>query len=135
MQELYPEIEVTSNYEDIINDPDIKAVAIATPVNTHYPLAKACLNSGKHTFIEKPLASTTLECEELIDLANKNSLSLMVGHVFIYSPPVIKIKEIIDSYPAIIFSKIAFNPSSLSTAGTSQFTARITMILNEPRTS
>lgn len=97
MKSLYQEIQTTTNFNEIINDANIHGVAIATPVNTHFKIAKACLEAGKHAFIEKPMATTSDECKELIDLAERNSLSLMVGHVFVYAPPVRKIKEILDS--------------------------------------
>ena len=97
IQRLYPEIEVTNDYQSIINDDSIDGVAIATPVNTHYPLAKMSLEAGKHTFIEKPMANSKAQCKELIEIADKKSLTLMVGHVFIYTPPVRKIKELIKS--------------------------------------
>jgi len=71
-------------------------VVIATPVGTHHALAKASLLAGKHTFVEKPLARSSAECEELIELAAERGLTLMVGHTFLYSAPVRKIKEIID---------------------------------------
>ncbi|MCK4796484.1 MAG: Gfo/Idh/MocA family oxidoreductase [Spirochaetes bacterium] len=97
IQRLYPEIEVTNDYQSVINNNSIDGVAIATPVNTHYPLAKMSLEAGKHTFIEKPMANSKAQCKELIEIADKKSLTLMVGHVFIYTPPVRKIKELIKS--------------------------------------
>jgi predicted dehydrogenase len=75
---------------------DLDAVAVATAVKMHHPMAKAALLAGKHVFIEKPMAASTAECEELIAIARQKSLVLMVGHTFLYSPVVIKIKEIID---------------------------------------
>jgi predicted dehydrogenase len=97
MKELYPSIDVTENFEDVIKDDSIHGVVIATPVHSHHKLALKCLESGKHVFIEKPMASSVKECNELIETANKNSLIILVGHVFLYSPPVLKIKELIDS--------------------------------------
>jgi len=97
MKTLYPDIETTTNYEDILKDNSIHAVGIATPVFTHHKLAKACLIAGKHTFVEKPLASSSDECKDLIKIAKDKSLILMVGHFFIYTPPVIAIKEYIKS--------------------------------------
>lgn len=97
MKSLYPDIETTTNYEDILKDSSIDAVGIATPVFTHHKLAKACLDAGKHTFVEKPLASSSDECKELINAAKEKKLVLMVGHVFIYTPPVVAIKEFIKS--------------------------------------
>lgn len=78
-------------------DADLHAVVVAVPVRFHFDLAVRCLEAGKHVFIEKPMASSVEECNELIDLADRNGLTLMVGHTFLYSPVVRKIKEIVDS--------------------------------------
>lgn len=94
---LYPEVEQTTDLGRILNDSSIDIVAIATPVSTHYPIARRCLESGKHVFIEKPMASTSDQCRELIESAEERGLTLMVGHTFIYTPTVRKIKEIVDS--------------------------------------
>lgn len=94
---LYPSIEVTSNYDDLTEDPEIDAIAIATPVRFHYEMAKKSLAANKHTFVEKPMVSNVKEGKELIQMAQKRNLVLMVGHTFIYSPAVRKVKEIIDS--------------------------------------
>ena len=75
---------------------DLDAVAIATAVKHHYPMAKASLLAGKHTLIEKPMASSSAECEELQEIARANGLVLMVGHTFLYSQAVRKLKEIVD---------------------------------------
>ena len=96
LKSLYPEIEGATDYRHLLNGSGLDAIVIATPVKSHYPLAKACLSAGKHTFIEKPMALSTAECEELIDIARRKSLVLMVGHTFLYSPAVRKIKEIVD---------------------------------------
>src|SRR5208283_5895085 len=72
------------------------AVIIATSVRSHFPMARASLLAGKHTFIEKPMATSSGECEELIDIARKQGAVLMVGHTFLYSPAVRKIKEIVQ---------------------------------------
>lgn len=97
LRQLYPEIEGTTEYSTLLSGSDIDAIVIATPVRYHYDMAKASLLAGKHTFIEKPMAASTAECEELISLAEQQGLVLMVGHTFLFSPPVRKIKEIIDS--------------------------------------
>lgn len=97
MQELYCDVRMTSDYQEIINDPKIDAVAIATPVYTHHEIAMQCLKKGKHTFIEKPMASSVKECEELVQTAKEQNVILMVGHVFVYTPSICKIKELIDS--------------------------------------
>ncbi|NNL77788.1 MAG: Gfo/Idh/MocA family oxidoreductase [Desulfobacterales bacterium] len=95
LKTLYPDIETTIDFNCVINETDIDAVAIATPVGLHYKLAKKCLQAGKHTFIEKPMASTVAECKELIEIADTMNLSIVVGHTFLYSPPVRKVKEIV----------------------------------------
>ncbi len=89
--------ELTSkvnNYKKIINDIDIQAVVIATPVSTHYSLAKECLEAGKHVFVEKPLADSSKKCQSLINIAKKNSLIIFVDHTFLYTSAVNKMKEI-----------------------------------------
>jgi predicted dehydrogenase len=97
MKGLYPGVESSTDADHVINDPEIDAIAIATPVYLHFELGKKSLMMGKHTFIEKPMASSVAQCQELIHLAEKQKLTLMVGHTFIYTPAVRKIKEIIDS--------------------------------------
>jgi len=97
LRSLYPEVGGETNYEHVLNGVGLDAVVIATAVRLHYPMAKAALLAGKHTFIEKPMACSTAECEELIEIARKNGLVLMTGHTFLYSPAVRKIKEIVDS--------------------------------------
>lgn len=97
MSRLYPGIKTTNNVDSVINDAEVDAIAIATPVRYHFEMARKSLLAGKHTFIEKPMASSVKECEELIELAEKHNLTLMVGHTFIYSPAVRKIKEIINA--------------------------------------
>jgi predicted dehydrogenase len=97
MNKLYSNIKTSLDADDIFNDDEISAVAIATHVKTHFELAKKSLLAGKHTFIEKPMASSVTQCKELVELADKKGLQLMVGHTFIYSSPVNKIKEIMDS--------------------------------------
>ena len=83
-----------NNYKKIINDSDIQAVVIATPVSTHYSLAKECLEAGKHVFVEKPLADSSKKCQNLINIAKKNSLTIFVDHTFLYTSAVNKMKEI-----------------------------------------
>ena len=96
LQGLYPGIHAEKKYEQMLADEQLDAVVIATSVKYHFPMAKASLTAGKHTFIEKPLASSVEQCEELVALAKKQGLILMVGHTFLYSPAVKKIKEIVD---------------------------------------
>jgi predicted dehydrogenase len=97
MKSLYPHIETITDFDKVVNDPDINAVVIATPVRFHFEMAKQCLLAGKNTFIEKPMASSVSECKELLKLGGTKNLTIMVGHTFIYSQPVRKIKKIIHS--------------------------------------
>lgn len=94
---LYPNVATASRLEDILCDPEIDAVAIATPVHTHMPIGKLCLEHGKHVLIEKPLAASVKECIELIRLAEEYDRVLMVGHTFQYAAAVNKAKEIVES--------------------------------------
>jgi predicted dehydrogenase len=93
----YPSVRCYREFADMLEDDDLDAVAIATPVSTHFALASAALLAGKHVFIEKPLASSSGDANELIRLANARQLVLMPGHTFLYSPPVILIRELISS--------------------------------------
>lgn len=95
IERRYPTVRATDSYDEILADPDIDAVAIATPVSTHHALCTAALNAGKHVFVEKPLAASSAECLELIDLAERSTLVLMPGHTFLYSPPVTLIRDLI----------------------------------------
>jgi predicted dehydrogenase len=97
IQARYPDARLTTSFEEVLRDPDVDAVAIATPVSTHYPLAMSALHAGKHTFVEKPLAASSREVLELIALADENDVVLMPGHTFLYSPAVTTIKRLIDS--------------------------------------
>ena len=93
----YPGIPCTTDYQEVLADPEVDAVVIATPISTHFELAKAALLAGKHVFVEKPMTGSTADAIELVDLAAQRKLTLMVGHTFVFSPPVRKVKEIIDS--------------------------------------
>lgn len=95
-KKAYPGIEITSDCENVVMSPDIDAVAVITPVSTHFELAKKALQNGKHIFVEKPFTSTTAQAEELIDLAEKKNLTIMVDHTFIFTGAVSKIKQLID---------------------------------------
>jgi predicted dehydrogenase len=94
---LYPDIEGTTQPLQLVNDSGLDGIVIATPVQHHYSLAKASLLAGKHTFIEKPMASSSAECEELIEIAQRNGLVLMLDHTFLYSSPVQKIAQIVQA--------------------------------------
>jgi predicted dehydrogenase len=93
----YPAIRMTTDFAEILSSPQIDAVAIVTPVWTHFALAKSALENGKHVFLEKPLTSTTEQAEELIELAERKNLKLMVDHTFLFSGPVTKIRQLVDS--------------------------------------
>jgi predicted dehydrogenase len=93
----YPAIQMTTDFAEVLSSPQIDAVAIVTPVWTHFALAKAALENGKHVFLEKPLTSTTEQAEELIELAERKNLKLMVDHTFLFSGPVQKIRQLVDS--------------------------------------
>jgi predicted dehydrogenase len=97
MRRLHPDVATTRRFEDLLLDPELDAVVVATPVRFHYEMAKAALNAGKHVFIEKPMARTEAEGEELVSLAERQSLTLMVGHTFLFSPAVRRMKEIIEA--------------------------------------
>ena len=97
MRSLYSDVEGLTDYEHMLNGVGLDAVVVATPVKYHYALAKASLLAGKHTFIEKPMASSAAECEELIEIAEEKGLVLMVGHTFLYSAPVRKIVDIVQA--------------------------------------
>src|ERR1051326_4720467 len=94
---LYSDLEGITVPQRLITASDVDAVVIATPVKNHYALAKASLLGGKHVFIEKPMATSSRECEELIDIAERNGLVLMADHTFLYSAPVRKIVEIVEA--------------------------------------
>lgn len=96
IKKLFPGLETTKKHEDLLHS-DLDAVAIATPVWTHYPLAKTFLEAGKHVFVEKPITRSSQECKELIEIARERDLVLMVGHTFEYTAAVNKIKEIVSS--------------------------------------
>jgi predicted dehydrogenase len=95
MGSLYPAAACSVDFEATLADPAVEAVAIATPVATHHRLAKAALLAGKHVLVEKPLARTVAEARELVALAKERSRVLLVDHVFLYSPAVRKLRELI----------------------------------------
>ena len=97
IHQIYPQIQLFKDAEEIFNDPEIDAVVLATPINTHYNLAKKALVKNKHVLVEKPLATSRAEVLELMDIAGSRDLSLMVDHTFLYTGAVQKIKEVIDS--------------------------------------
>lgn len=96
IKSLYPKIEVTNNPKKIINDSNVRAVAIATPPSTHYCLAKQCLNNNKHILVEKPLAVNYRQALELAELARRNKKIIMVGHTYLFAPGIRRLKTIIS---------------------------------------
>jgi predicted dehydrogenase len=92
----YPSAQITSQSEDLFEDPRLDAVFIATPPLTHSTLVGRSLSAGKHTFVEKPIAGSSSDAEKLLDLAAEQDLILMCGHTFLYSPPVRAIKQLLD---------------------------------------
>jgi len=93
----YPNATATSSFEAMLADPELEAVVIATPVPTHYALAKQALEAGKHVFVEKPPAMRASEMEELVELSESRNLVLMPGHLLLYHPGVKKLKALVDS--------------------------------------
>jgi predicted dehydrogenase len=92
----YPGVQLTTDFADVLQAPDIDLVAIVTPVWTHFDLARQALENGKHVFVEKPFTSTPAQAEELIELAARKNLRIMVDHTFLFSGAVRKIREIVD---------------------------------------
>src|ERR671931_2592762 len=91
----YPKTQTTPHWQDTINDPEVEAVVIATPASTHYALGKACLEAGKHLFVEKPLAMCVLEADELVHVAGARERVLMVGDTFLYNAAVRYMKQLL----------------------------------------
>ena len=96
VQKIHPTIAVTSSFDDLVNNTELDAILISTPVFTHFDLAQKALSAGKHVLLEKPMASSSREAEELHELALKKNLVLMVDHTFLYTGAVQKMKELIS---------------------------------------
>ena len=97
VKQTYPTIEVTGDVSDIVNSPRIDAVAVVTPVWTHFELAKTALENGKHVFVEKPFTSTSGQGAELVELGRKKNLRIMVDHTFLFTGAVKKMRQLIDN--------------------------------------
>ena len=95
-QKAYPRMRVTADASEVISSPEIDAIAVVSPVWTHYELAKAALLEGKHIFVEKPFTSNTVQAEELINLAEQKNLKIMVDHTFLFTGAVRKIRQLIE---------------------------------------
>jgi predicted dehydrogenase len=96
VQRRYPGVETTTDYRDVLSNPQVDAVAISTPVSTHFPLALEALQAGKHVLVEKPITTSSQQAMRLIDEAERRKLVLMVDHTFVYTGAVRKIRELID---------------------------------------
>lgn len=94
---LYPNTRKTTDHREILEDPGIQAVVVATPMSTHFPLGSQVLEAGKHLFLEKPMATNSGDCRALNRLAAARGLKVMIGHTFVYTPAVRKIKALMDS--------------------------------------
>jgi len=97
VKESYPSVDVTTDYNEIVSAADIDAVAVITPVSTHFELAQKALQNGKHVFVEKPFTSTVSQAEQLIELADRKGLKIMVDHTFLFTGAVRKIKELVKN--------------------------------------
>jgi predicted dehydrogenase len=97
VKQAHPDVAVTTLSSELLESPAIDAIAVVTPVSSHFKLAKAALENGKHVFIEKPFTSTTQQAEELIELAERKNLKIMVDHTFLFTGAVRKIRELIDN--------------------------------------
>jgi predicted dehydrogenase len=93
----YPDVRTTTNFNELLADDTLDAIVIATPVPTHYALAKQALEAGKHVFVEKPPAMRAAEMDELVTLAVEQDRVLMPGHLLLYHPGVLKVKDLIDA--------------------------------------
>ena len=97
IRKRFPAVRTTTNPDDVIGDPAVDAVCIATPVGSHRPLAEQAFAAGKHVFVEKPLAGTVRDAEAIVRAAERAGKTLMVGHTFVYNPAVVEVKKILDS--------------------------------------
>jgi predicted dehydrogenase len=97
VQQAYPEVKVTRDSKELIESPQIDLVAVVTPVWTHFDLAKAALNHGKHVFVEKPFTFTSAQAEILVNLAAQKNLKIMVDHTFLFTGAVRKIRQLIEN--------------------------------------
>lgn len=95
IEQFAPAIRTTSDYADLLDDPSIDAIVVATPIRTHYSLARQALLHGKHVFVEKPLTGSSIEAQELIEIAEDRHLCLMVGHTFEYNPAVEELRKLV----------------------------------------
>ena len=108
---LYPWVRLEAEADTLLEDPDIDAVIVATPVSTHYPFAKKALEAGKHVLVEKPFVVEVDQAEELVEMADAKGLTLMVGHTFEYTTAVNRIREIVEfgEYPLRPLPDVVFD--------------------------
>jgi predicted dehydrogenase len=97
LRETYPEIQCERDYRKVLGDPAIDAVVVATPVSSHYEMVRESILAGKHVLCEKPLCKNSGEAEDLVALAQAKGRALMVGHVFLFNPGIIKLKELVNT--------------------------------------
>jgi predicted dehydrogenase len=97
LKEKYPDVKLFFDFNEMLNDKTIDGIVIATPAQTHFELARQCLESGFPVLVEKPMVLNTKDAEFLTELANKKKLPLMVGHILEYHPAIVKMKELVDS--------------------------------------
>src|SRR5690606_18913810 len=97
VSEQFPKVAVTDNYDDVLGNPDVDAVVVATETPTHFEMASRALKAGKHVFVEKPMAQSVAEAEALVQLAEERDLRLMVGHLLLYHPAFRYIEDLIHS--------------------------------------
>src|SRR5262245_2248616 len=97
LQRRFPAVAVSSDFHDLLTDPSIDAIAVATPVSTHFQLGMAALKAGKHLWLEKPMAETSLQAQKLVDEAARRQKVLFVDHTFIYTGAVRKMAEVINA--------------------------------------
>src|SRR5438270_4764792 len=96
VERRYPTVATTTDHRELLRNPAVDVIVVASPVGTHFELARQALRAGKHVFVEKPLASTVEECTRLLDLAQRRELTLMVDHTFVYTGAVQRIQELVD---------------------------------------
>jgi predicted dehydrogenase len=97
VREMFPGIHMEKDYRKVLEDPNVDAVVIATPTHTHYSIVREALMAGKHVLCEKPLCEKSSEGQELSEIADARKLALMVGHVFLFNPGIVRLKEFLHS--------------------------------------
>lgn len=92
----YENVNFTTEFQSVLNNPDIEAVAVVTPSHTHFKVVSTALNAGKHVYVEKPISTVAQEAKELMEMADEKNLTLMVGHLLLYHPAVNRLKMLVD---------------------------------------